>query len=63
MCMAAAALDAGLCLSSPAQRSAAQLSHLARRRICSVLQQWREVQAPLTTHGPPVSAACELGGE
>lgn len=50
------ALAAGSCLSSPDQRSAAQLSHLVRHRICSVLQQWCEVQAPLTTPDPPAWA-------
>lgn len=53
MCMGVAAPAAGFCLSSPDQRSAAQLSHLVRHRICSVLQQWCEVQAPLTTLDPP----------
>lgn len=40
----------------PDQRSAAHLSHLVRHRICSVLQHWCEVQAPLTTLDPPVWA-------
>lgn len=54
---------ASFCLPSPDQRSAAQLSHLVRHRACSVLQQWCEVQAPLTTLDPPVWAACEPGAE
>lgn len=58
-----AGVAAGFCLSSPDQRSAAQLSHLVRHRVCSVLQQWCEVQAPLTTLDPPVWAACEPGAE
>lgn len=63
VCMGTAALDADFCLSSSDQRSAAQLSRLVRHRICSVLQEWCEVQALLTTDGPPVRAACEPGGE
>lgn len=42
--MCAAAVEAGSCLSSAGQRSAAQLSHLVRHRICLVLRQWREVK-------------------
>lgn len=63
VCMGDAASAAGFCLSSPDQRSATQLSHLVRHRICSVLQQWCEIQAPLTTLDPPVWAACEPRGE
>lgn len=61
VCMGVAAPAAGLCLLSPDQRSAAQLSHLVRHRICSVLQQWCEVQAPLTTLDPPVWASVWAG--
>lgn len=63
VCMGTAAPAATFCLSSPDQRSAAQLSHFVRHRICSVLQQWCAVQAPLTTFDPPVRAACEPGQE
>lgn len=53
VCTGTGAPAATFCLSSPDQRSAAQLSHFVRHRICSVLQQWCAVQAPLTTLDPP----------